>query len=334
MSKQNGNLHAAKKAKNDEFYTMRFDVEEELKVYTTLNPDLFKGKTVFLNCDDDSSEFWIYFKLKFEHLGLKKLVATHYDATEISYKMEISEGSLEEIRTPLSENGDFRSPESIAILQEADFVITNPPFSLFREYVAQLMQYGKQFLIVGSMNAITYKEIFPLIKDNLLWLGVNGLKQFNTPEGDIKKFGNICWFTNLLHNKRNTGIDLRMDISYKGFEEKYPFYDNYNAINVDKVADIPVDYSGVMGVPITFLTNYKPTQFEILGLGVGLGNFTPSKAYKNPKKHMTNGKVVGGKAMNYQLSIKVGVIPSKGTYYTDGSLVMIAPYARILVKFK
>ena len=272
MSKQNSNLHAAKKAKNDEFYTMRSDIENELSNYTALNPDLFKGKTVFLNCDDDSSEFWIYFKLNFEHFGLKKLVATHYDATEVSYKMEINEGSSEEIRTPLSENGDFRSPESIAILQEADFVITNPPFSLFREYVAQLMQYGKQFLIVGSMNAITYKEIFPLIKDNLLWLGVNGLKQFNTPEGDIKKFGNICWFTNLPHNKRNLKLEVRSTCLYKGFEEKYPFYDNYNAINIDKVLDIPVDYKGAMGVPITFLTKYNPEQFEILKFRTGDDN--------------------------------------------------------------
>ena len=171
------------------------------------------------------------------------------------------------IKTPLKGNGDFRSPESIEILEECDIVVTNPPFSLFREYVAQLIEYDKEFLIVGSMNAITYKEIFPLIKDNELWLGVNNLKEFLQPDGTTKSFGNINWYTNMDHKKRNEEIVL----TKKYYKEDYPTYDNYNAIEVGKVVDIPKDYDKEMGVPISFLSRYNPKQFEIINMSTMSG---------------------------------------------------------------
>ncbi len=261
-SKKNGNLHKARAVKNDEFYTRLTDIEKELVHYR----EHFRGKTVFCNCDDPAeSNFWLYFSLNFEFLGLKKLVSTHYDATRPTYKLErTGPTDADVIRTPLKQNGDFRSDECIALLQEADIVVTNPPFSLFREYVAQLMAYDKEFLIIGNMNAITYKEIFPLIKDNKMWLGMSPRSMtFLTPSGDSVQV-NAVWFTNLSHKKRNQPLDLYR--RYKGNEDKYPKYDNYDAIEVSKVADIPYDYEGVMGVPVTFLEKYNPNQFEILGI--------------------------------------------------------------------
>ena len=262
MAQKNSNLHTAKAVKNDEFYTRIADIENEIKHYKKH----FEGKIVFCNCDDPTwSEFWRYFHLNFEELGLKKLISTHYDAKEPTYKLEYVGGNdldIEEgVKTTLLQNGDFRSDESIALLKEADIVVTNPPFSLFRDYVKQLMDYNKKFLIIGNSNAITYKVIFPYLKDNQLWLGINWVKEFIQPNGEIKKFGNICWFTNIPHNKINKPLYL-----YRKYNTTdYPKYDNYDAINVDKVTDIPEDYDGVMGVPITFLDKYCTKQFEILG---------------------------------------------------------------------
>ena len=263
----NSNLHKAKNVKNDEFYTQLPDIENELKHYS----HHFKDKVVFLNCDDpEESNFWRFFSLNFEKLGLKKLIATHFETDKPSYKLEIvrdinNDGKinqLDTIKTPLTQNGDFRSPECIEILKEADIVVTNPPFSLFREYVEQLMNYDKKFLIVGPMNAITYKEIFPLLKNNKMWLGYTTVKEFIQPDGTIKNFGNINWYTNLDIKKRHDDIIL-----FKKYNAKdYPKYDNYDAINVDKVSEIPEDYYGAMGVPITFLDKYNPEQFEILGI--------------------------------------------------------------------
>ncbi|MBE5885999.1 MAG: modification methylase [Lachnospiraceae bacterium] len=260
---KNTNLHKAKDAKNDEFYTQISDIEKELKHYK----GHFKGAVVFCNCDDPEwSNFWKYFHLNFEFLGLKKLITTHYETEKPSYKMEYEGGNDADCSvgtiTPLMQNGDFRSPECVELLKEADIVVTNPPFSLFREYVAQLMEYGKKFVVIGSMNAITYKEIFPLLKNNHMWLGCNSVKEFVQPDGSIKKFGNILWFTNLDIAKRHEELDLIEKYS----PEKYPKYDNYDAINVDKVTDIPCDYDGVMGVPITFLDKYNPEQFVIVGM--------------------------------------------------------------------
>ena len=263
---KNENLHKAKTAKNDEFYTQLSDIEKEMVHYK----DHFKGKTIYCNCDDArESNFFKFFSLNFEKLGLKKLITTGYKAdgqgVALIYEGDKNGNRLpdtEEITIrPLQGNGDFRSEECIEFLKEADIVVTNPPFSLFREYIAQLMEYGKKFIIIGSQNAITYKEVFPLIKNNELWLGMNYVKEFKQPNGEIKKFGNICWFTNLDHTKRNKPIDL-----YKHYSNEYKHYDNYDAIEVGKVCELPMDYDGVMGVPITFLDKYCPEQFEILGI--------------------------------------------------------------------
>lgn len=270
MAQKNGNLHNAKRAKNDEFYTQLTDIENEIKKENY--KDFFKGKVVYCNCDDArNSNFFKYFSNNFETLGLKKLITTGYKENGKGVVL-IYEGDKngnfmvdddEIIVRELEGDGDFRSAESIEFLKECDVVVTNPPFSLFREYVAQLMEYGKKFLIIGSMNAITYKEIFPYIKNNELWLGVNWVKDFIQPNGEIKKFGNICWYTNILHTKRNEEID---NLTKKYNEKDYPKYDNYDAIEVSKVVNIPTDYDGIMGVPITFLDKYCPTQFEIVGI--------------------------------------------------------------------
>ena len=267
MAKKNTNLCNARTAKNDEFYTQLSDIEKEMAHYK----DFFKGKVVYCNCDDArESNFFKFFSNNFESLGFKKLITTGYKADGKGVKL-VYEGDKngsfmvddeEVVITELEGNGDFRSEECIDPLKECDVVVTNPPFSLFREYVAQLMKYGKKFLIIGSMNAITYKEIFPYIKNNELWLGMNWVKDFVQPNGEVKKFGNICWYTNIGHSRRNTELDL-----YKNYSaDEYPKYDNYDAIEVSKVEKIPMDYDGVMGVPITFLDKYCPTQFEIVGL--------------------------------------------------------------------
>lgn len=308
----NTNLHKANQAKKDEFYTQLIDIEKELKHYKKQ----FQGKIVYCNCDDPfESNFFKYFAANFKELKLKKLITTSYVKSPIvggqlplfeveglkpsgkePFKIEITEVpdidedgaiDLEDVKsllkhnkknsTPLEGNGDFRSKECIELLKEADIVVTNPPFSLFREYVAQLVEYKKKFIILGDQNAVTYKEIFKVIKDNKLWFGYdnNGTKWFQVPmdydiptesrkkiENGVQYFsmGRIMWFTNLDTIKRHEELTL-----YKKYSPKeYPNYDNYDAINVDKVSDIPLDYKGVMGVPITFLDKYNPEQFEIV----------------------------------------------------------------------
>lgn len=285
---KNNNLHTAKATKNDEFYTQLEDIENELKYYK----DYFKGKVVYCNCDgflnEEKSNFFVYFSLNYEFLGLKGLICTKYNPNGKGRKYEYY-GDLngnnypdeEEIFTSdLEGDGDFRSEECIEILKKCDIVCTNPPFSLFRQYVAQLFEYKKDFLIIGNVNAISYKEVFPLIKENKMWLGVSSFNKgmyFGVPDdytyADTYKFdrerngkkvmrvSSICWFTNLDHKKRHEELVL-----YKKYnEEEYPKYDNYDAIEVSKVTDIPMDYYGVMGVPITFLDKYCPEQFEIVG---------------------------------------------------------------------
>lgn len=265
---KNSNLHEAKRAKNDEFYTQLSDIEKELQHYT----EHFKNKVVLCNCNDAiHGNFSQYFSLNFERLELAELICTSYGDGDENGKVCIYHGDKNSNRIPdieeweqyeLKGKGDFRSDEMIELLKRADIVCTNPPFSLFREYIAQLMEYNKKFLIIGNMNAITYKEVFPLIKDNRIWLGTQQVKEFINQQSQIQKFGNILWFTNLDHNKRHILLDL-----YKRYnEEEYPRYDNYDAIEVSKVSDIPMDYDGVMGVPITFLDKYCPTQFKIVGI--------------------------------------------------------------------
>lgn len=281
-TKGNSNLHVSRAGKTDEFYTEISLIEKELRHYK----DFFKGKTVFCNCDDpEESNFWKYFELNFERLGLKKLISTHFEAEIPSYKLELTRdvnndgrvNALDIVRTHLHQNGDFRSPECIEIMQSADVIVTNPPFSLFREYVAQLMENGKHFLIIGNQNAITYREILPHFIGNRIWLGyISGHFWFRVPndyeakETDFKidedgnkrrRMGNICWFTNIDVEKRHENLTLFRNYS----PDKYPKYDNYDAINVDKTVDIPCDYFGIMGVPITFIDKHNPEQFELLG---------------------------------------------------------------------
>ncbi|QEJ94638.1 hypothetical protein FUT79_05095 [Treponema phagedenis] len=292
-------LHAANRAKNDEFYTQLSDIENELRHYV----EHFKGKIIYCNCDDPRiSNFFKYFYLNFEHFGLKSLITTCYKnqdidlfsqnaaekAVWIEYKGGGNINNFDNIEVKkLQGDGDFRSSECVELLKKADIVITNPPFSLFREYVAQLVEYKKKFVIIGNKNAITYKEIFPLIAGNKLWMGVMPMGfdiLFDVPQekqaellegkpgskykivnGVVKARSTGCWFTNLDHKKRHEELVLYRNYS----PEVYPTYDNYDAINVDKVADIPCDYYGVMGVPITFLDKYNPEQFEIVAFRKG-----------------------------------------------------------------
>ena len=284
---KNYNLHTAKATKNDEFYTQLEDIENELKYYK----DYFKGKVVYCNCDgflnEEKSNFFVYFSLNYEFLGLKGLICTKYNPNGKGKKYEYY-GDLngnnypdeEEVFTSeLEGDGDFRSEECIELLKKCDIVCTNPPFSLFRQYVAQLFEYNKDFLIIGNVNAISYKEVFPMIKENKMWLGVSitsGDRKFVVPDNyplnaagcGIDENGKkyimvkcVRWFTNLDHKKRHEELLL-----YKKYNtDEYPKYDNYDAIEVGKTKDIPMDYNGIMGVPITFLDKYCPTQFEIVG---------------------------------------------------------------------
>lgn len=305
-SVKNTSLGAARRAKNDEFYTQLTDIEKELQNYK----DHFKGKVVFCNCDDPEwSSFWKYFTLNFAHLGLAKLIATHYAQGEPSYKREYIGGEdLKGVKTPLTGDGDFRSPECVSLLQEADVIVTNPPFSLFREYISQLVEHDKQFLVIGNQNAITYRETFSLIRSNLMWLGLTKPKEFRQPDGSMKAFGNIGWFTNLSHSRRNE--ELVLFKTYFGNERYYPTYDNFAAIEVGKIADIPCDYSGLMGVPITFLEKYNPEQFEIIGSynngehGEALGA-VKSEVISNGKLLMWNGPAIAKRPLYKRIVVRL-----------------------------
>ena len=345
----NTNLKIAKKNKNDEFYTQYTDIEKEMRYYK----DFFKGKVVYCNCDDArESNFFKYFSLNFEFLGLKKLITTGYKADGKGVVL-VYEGDKngnrrvdneEIIVNELNGDGDFRSEECIEYLKECDVVVTNPPFSLFRQYVKQLMDYGKKFIIIGNQNAITYKEIFQLIKDNKIWLGINSNKtmEFSIPMSyekwdrieDNKKYaklGGISWFTNVPYLYERKPLILTK--SYYDNPSAYPKYENFDAINVDKTSDIPMDYDGVMGVPITFLDKYCPTQFEIIALGNSRENFTPNKDYIKPIKVLKDGKKVNGNAINCVLAIESKTKPINMIYYTSENVpYLIAPYARILIK--
>ena len=364
----NSDLKKANKAKKDEFYTQLADIEIEMKHYRKH----FKDKVVFCNCDDPyESNFFKYFAMNFNYLGLKKLVATCYMGSPVvgeqfeqlsifdilpseenapkkfPYKIEITEvidingdGAVDltdveyllrnknNVLTLLDGDGDFRSPECIEILKQADIVVTNPPFSLFRDFVAQLIEYDKKFIIIGNQNAITYREIFPLLRDNKMWLG-NGFKGnvgfFKSPYEDVAvssqhkngfiRVSGVMWFTNLDIKKRHEILDL-----YKKYNpEEYPKYENYNAINVDKTADIPEDYDGEMGVPITFLDKYNPDQFEIIGLGISNSGIEIGvQPYKPEHK-------------KYRKEIqKRGAVD--GDLYMMIDNVVTVPYARIIIR--
>ena len=365
----NKNLSAAKAAKKDEFYTQYEDIERELQHYWPH----FRGKTVLCNCDDPyESNFFKYFASRFNQLGLKKLICTCYNGSSIqgtqlslfpemnpeepkriAHKLVITEvkdmngdGAVDmtdveilirndkNVLTQL-QTGDFRSPVCIELLREADIVVTNPPFSLFREYVAQLVEYDKKFLIIGNKNAITYKEVFPLIKDNKLWIGVtpmstdllfefpsqsvedvlhNGKRgsTYRIVDGRILGRSPSIWFTNLDHNKRHEFMDLVCRYS----PEEYPHYDNYDAIEVNKTADIPCNYPGVMGVPITFLDKYNPEQFEIIGQTQG-----------------DSGKELGLRPYPRELKKLNPSLRDGQLYYLENGIPQ-KPFARVLIRNK
>jgi hypothetical protein len=352
-SSSNRNLHSAKTSKKDEFYTQLSDIERELRHYK----DHFRGKVVLCNCDDPRvSNFFHFFSYNFENFGLKKLIATCYKNQDADlFSQHNSERAIyleytgdkngDNIPNPeeigireLKGDGDFRSKECIELLKESDIVVTNPPFSLFREFVSQLIEYDKKFIIVGHQNAISYKEIFKLIKENKLWLGygfTGGAAHFiNTQyedyatagdhkEGMIRVSG-VTWFTNLDINKRHEDLIL-----YKKYTpEEYPTYDNYDAINVDKTKDIPMDYTGSIGVPITFLDKYNPDQFEIQTLGIGEENFTPLKRYGKFRDALTG--LPSPDKRDFLLYIR----DPNGKYLTTENYRVTKVYARIIIKNK
>lgn len=382
----NNDLKNANKNKNDEFYTSLEDIEKEMKYYK----EYFKGKTVFCNCDDPyESNFFKYFAMNFNFLGLKKLISTCYEGSSIvteqlslfdvkniveskstervPYKIEITEvpdsnedGAIDladveyliknkkNILTILDGDGDFRSDECIELLKEADIVVTNPPFSLFREYVAQLIEYNKKFLIIGNVNSITYKDFFALLKANNVWMGASihsGDREFRVPDSyPLKASGcridangkkyirvkGVRWWTNLDYKERHESLIL-----YKSYTPiEYPNYVNYDAINVDKTTDIPKDYNGVMGVPITFMDKYNPEQFKIVALGiVGSCQFTSERKMeildkdgKGTGKYTINAKGTLYKKFNPDVDKK----PAFRDVETNELYSSI--YARILIK--
>ena len=343
---KNKNLHKAKDSKKDEFYTQLGDIERELRYYKSH----FKDKVVYCNCDDPRvSNFFHFFSYNFEKLGLKKLIATCYKNQDMDlFSQNNSEQAIyleytgdkngNNVPDPneigikkLKGDGDFRSKECIELLKKSDIVVTNPPFSLFREYVSQLIEYDKKFIIVGHQNAIKYKEIFPLIRDNKLWLGYGfkgGAGHFinehyedyatatDRKEGMIRVSG-VHWFTNLEINKRHEDLIL-----YKKYTpEEYPKFENFDAINVDVTKDIPMDYEGFMGVPITFMDKYNPDQFEIIGVGIAnLGLEMGIQPYKPEHK-------------KYRKEVqKRGAVDGDLYMMVDGAVTV--PYSRIIIKNK
>ena len=358
----NKNLNAAKEAKKDEFYTQLEDINNELKHYR----EHFKGKTVLCNCDDPRvSNFFTYFAYNFEFLGLKRLITTCYKNQDMDlFSQNKSEQAIyliydgdkngnnipdpKEIGIhPLKGDGDFRSKECIELLRQADIVVTNPPFSLFREYVAQLMEYDKKFLIIGNVNANTTKEIFPLIKDNRMWMGASihsGDRKFWVPDDyELNAAGcgvdetgrkyirvkGVRWFTNLDYKERHEDLIL-----YKKYSsEFYPKYDNFEAIEVSKTEEIPCDYDGIMGVPVTFLDKYNPDQFEILGITKTWFGMA-SKVYGEQIQVDKNGKETRVSKLNDGAVLEVQTPPNGKTYYKVDGKNYIQTYPRILIKKK
>lgn len=350
-SAKSSGLHDAKRAKNDEFYTRLEDIERELWHYR----EHFRGRTVLCNCDDPrASKFHHFFRAKFKPYGLKKLITTCYKNQNpdifSAHKCERAvcleyNGCKTGRPRYLEGDGDFRRPESVELLKKADIVVTNPPFSLFREYIAQLMEHDKKFLILGNMNALTYREVFALVKADQVWLGNNnGPKKFGMPEhaekyhsvDNGKKFmemGNVIWYTNLPHNRRNQPIDLFG--TYEGNESDFPKYDNYDAIEVDKVADIPRDYPGVMGVPVTFMDKYCPTQFEIVGLAgkVGFG-LTSHKFYDDFVEVRQDGTLTGSSGKKTNGNPVMSGMPDKNNYFQKDDEIVHSLYSRIFIRHK
>ena len=385
---KNTNLGAAKTAKNDEFYTQYADIQKEVNAYIEYNPDVFRGKTILLPCDDPEwSNFTKFFAQNFAFFGLKKLISTSYAIESKKYKTDW-QPTLFETENPLYNveksrvkgkiftlthdtnhngridindlqwqylegDGDFRSAEVTALRDEADIIITNPPFSLFREFLAWIMEGGKQFLIIGNQNAITYKEVFPLIKENKIWLGkgftggaghfISNYTDYATAgdhkEGMIRVSG-VVWFTSIDHGRRHKPLQLMTmadTITFSRHKEikdiGYPHYDNYDAIEVPFTDAIPSDYEGVMGVPISFLDKYCPEQFEIVMITkTWYGG--ASKTYPEQIQVDRNGKESKVTKLNDGPVIKVSEPPTDGTYYRIGNNYYIQQYARILIRKK
>jgi len=391
----NRGLSAAKTAKKDEFYTQYIDIQKEVEAYLEYDPDTFRGKVVYCNCDDPfESNFFKYFAANFNRLGLKKLVTTSYDGSPIAGAQlklfEYDEGNgkrqkpkaisveIEEVidldgdgatgiedvklflkrnphtRTRLAEGGDFRSAECVELLKQADIVVTNPPFSLFREYVALLVENGKKFLTIGNTNSITYKEIFPLIKDNRIWLGCTNFNVgmfFEVPDHwehfhhidketgrKIARVSTSCWYTNLDHGRRHLPLDLmtmadnlRFSKNMRG-EAAYDRYDNFDAIEVGTYKEIPSDYDGMMGVPVTFLDKYNPDQFEILGYEYS--DELRTKEYPVQIQVDKRGKKSNVKKLNDVCALRVDHAPSSSTYYIVNGEYFVAPYKRLFIRHR
>ncbi len=393
----NSNLADAKSAKNDEFYTQYADIEKEISAYLEFNPDVFRGKTVLLPCDDPEwSNFTKYFAQNFERFGLKKLISTSYAVESKKYKSGY-QPTLFETRAPyydqiktvqngkiftlshdktgdqkvnvddlewdyLKGDGDFRSTEIKALRDEANIIITNPPFSLFRDFLAWIVEADKQFVIIGNMNAITTKDVFPLIKRNKLWLGATGNGTdmvFAVPAGtdvaegdkqkaarlgyigDYTRLGNSCWFTNLDHGRRHKPLPLMTmadNLKYSRHKEikgkqAYDHYDNFDAIEVPFTDAIPSDYEGVMGVPVSFLDKYSPEQFEIVGITkTWFGAAT--KIYPPQIQVSSNGQRSNVTKLNDGVTLKVDTPPSGQTYYMVGDEYYIQFYPRVLIKHR
>lgn len=307
----NTNLGVSKMTKNDEFYTKIKDIDNEIQYYKKH----LKDKIIYCNCDHpQASNFSKYFMDNFSILGLKKLITTCYE-NESKALMSVTSDGIHKFVTELDGDGSFDSEECVSLLRESDIVITNPPFSKFTTFIKTIINNNKSFLVIGNQNNITYKDIWPLIKDNKIWLGITKPKEFIQPDGSTKKFGNTCWYTNLDTPKRHENILLNK--SYN--PDIYPTYDNYDGINVDRIKDIPYDYTGVIGVPITFLYKYNPDQFEIVGLGRYL-DVTLSKQF------VDDYLAAGNKA-----HIHPGH-PDLCFYKKDGTPVL--PYMRLLIKRK
>lgn len=314
MAKKNSSLRTAQAVKNDEFYTQISDIEQEIGNYRKH----FKDKIIYMPCDNPEwSNFWHVLKSQYIYLHYKKIIATFYngivDTDKQPYKLEYD--GITETKTFLEGNGDFRSEECTAILQESDIVITNPPFSLFREFVKWIMDADKKFLILGNKNAITYKEIFPYLKENKMWLGYTSTETFGISDGETtEKVNGLCrWFTNLDIKKRHDTLET--GFLYDDDPSKYPTYDNYNAINCDKTNEIPDDYDGLIGVPITFLDKHCPAQYEIID-GIGRYSILDNEATKKEGKYLS---MINGEAKYFRLIIKRK--PNNITYLSGVHLI-------------
>ncbi len=395
----NHGLAAAKVAKKDEFYTQYIDIQKEVEAYLDFDPDTFRDKVVYCNCDDPfESNFFKYFAANFNYLGLKRLVSTSYDGSPIAGQLslfpEYNEGNgkrqkpkalaviidhvkdedgdgaanIEDVQLFLKRNkaartalkgdgnypgGDFRSSECIALLKNADIVVTNPPFSLFRQYVAQLVDYGKKFLIIGNTNSITYKDIFPLIKENKVWLGCTNFNVgmfFEVPDHwkhfhhinqetgrKIARVASSCWYTNLDHGRRHHPLSLMTMAENLKFSKTlrgkpaYDRYENYDAIEVSTYKEIPSDYDGIMGVPITFIDKYNPDQFEIVGITKTWFG-AASRTFPNQTQYSKDGTQSIVTKLNDQPAIMVKKPPVGQTYYTVDGKCYIALYQRILIR--